>query len=162
MRYRHSGSAHERDVVVDPYGLASKAGRWYLVADDDGRTHLFALGRLSGVDVLPDVVRHRAGVTLRSAWDDLKGRVETPGDLTVTARVRADRVDLARRILGARLAEVGPESDGWCPIRLRVHEVEGVVQLFQFAHDVEVLEPPAARRHVAELAAALAARHGSS
>jgi predicted DNA-binding transcriptional regulator YafY len=159
VRYRHSGTTHERDVVVDPYGLAAKAGRWYLVADDDGRPHLYALARLAWFEALPEVARHRAGVTLRSAWDELKSRVETPGGITVTARLRSDRVDLARRILGARLTDVGSAVDGWCPVGVRFHEVEGVVQLLQFAHHIEVLGPPEARRHVAALAADVAARH---
>ncbi len=31
LRYRHSGSAAPSEYTVDPYGLVSKAGVWYLV-----------------------------------------------------------------------------------------------------------------------------------
>jgi len=159
LRYRHSGTTRERDVVVDPYGLAAKAGRWYLVADDDGRPHLYALTRLVRFDVLPEAVRHREGVTLRSMWDELKAGVEAPGTVTVTARLRADRVDLARRILGTRLTDAGPAEDGWCLVQFSVRQTQGVVQLLQLGGSIEVLDPPEARRHIAEVAAAVAARH---
>ncbi len=162
VRYRHSGTTRERDVVVDPYGFAAKSGRWYLVADDDGRPHLYALTRLVGFDVLPDAVRHREGVTLRSAWDELKVRVEAPGGITVTARLHADQVDLARRILGSRLADAGPAVDGWCTVRILVRQAQAVVQLLQFGGHIEVLDPPEARHQVAEVAAVVAARHAGA
>lgn len=33
LRYRHGGDTEPRTYTVDPYGLVSKAGVWYLVAD---------------------------------------------------------------------------------------------------------------------------------
>jgi predicted DNA-binding transcriptional regulator YafY len=159
LHYRRSGSATGRDVVVDPYGLAAKAGRWYLVADHDGRGRLYAVARIAHFEPLDESVRHRDGVTLRSAWEAHRTRIQDPGDMTVTARLRGDRVDLARRILGSRLADVAPAIDGWCTVAFRVHRIEGVVQLLQFGHHVEVMSPPEARRHFAETAAAVAAAH---
>ncbi|MCL1869319.1 MAG: WYL domain-containing protein [Promicromonosporaceae bacterium] len=159
LHYRRSGASHERTVTVDPYGLAAKAGRWYLVADHDGRPRLFALTRLSRSDVVAEPARHRPAATLRSVWDELKGRVEEPGGVVITARLQADAVDLARRILGARLADVGPATEGWCPVSVRVGAIAGVVQLLQFAHHIEVIGPPEARAHLADVAAAVASRH---
>lgn len=63
-------------TTVDPYGLLAKAGRWYLVADMASVPRLYSLQRLNSWEVL----------------------------ITITATLSKDRLDLARRILGSRLA----------------------------------------------------------
>lgn len=160
IRYRRSGAARPSSYTVDPYGLVAKAGRWYLVADHRGAPRLFNLERLVGYRLLPEAGRTRPNADLASVWEHLKHDVESSGDVVVTARLRASRVDLARRILGARLVEVSVPEDGWCRVRLRYPDVEAVRQLLQFGDHVEVLAPPAARARVAELATDLARRHG--
>ena len=46
LRYRSSGQGSALERVVDPYGLVSKAGIWYLVADQDGEPRLFRVSRV--------------------------------------------------------------------------------------------------------------------
>jgi predicted DNA-binding transcriptional regulator YafY len=83
LRYRSSGrpeppttgapgggrAASER--VVDPYGLVSKAGIWYLVADQDGEPRLFRVSRVVSAEVAGEPVRRRDGVELADVWADL-------------------------------------------------------------------------------------------
>lgn len=57
VRYRSSGAARAATLVVDPYGLVTKSGRWYLVADHDEEPRLFNLDRLDSFGVLPDAAR---------------------------------------------------------------------------------------------------------
>lgn len=160
IRYRRSGAREATTRVVDPYGLASKSGRWYLVADADGRGRLFSLERLDGFEALPDPSRTRVGESLRSVWAAAMRRTEAPGDVFVEARLRGSRVDLARRILGSRLVAVGArDDDGWCPVRVAYDDVEAVRQLLQFGDHIEVESPADARLRFAELAADLARRH---
>ena len=103
----------------------------------------------------------REGQTLRTVWTALRERVEERGRVTVTARLRAGRVDLARRILGTRLEEVGAAKDGWCVITVRYPELEGVRQLLQFGDHIEILAPHEARDRFRALALDLAERHGA-
>lgn len=159
VRYRSSGDDRASSLVVDPYGLAAKSGRWYLVADDEQRPRLFSLERLDSYETLSEPARLRSGHDLRSVWTGLVRRTETPGRVAVRARLREDRLDLAGRILGSRLEDVEPPEDGWCAVRIVYPDIESVRQLLQFGDHIEVLTPADARRRIAELASDLVRRH---
>jgi predicted DNA-binding transcriptional regulator YafY len=159
IRYRHSAANQATARLVDPYGLASKSGRWYLVADSHGTGRLFAIERLESYQCLAEPARLRAGQTLGTVWAELKERVEEAGEVTITARFRESRLDRARRILGTRIHDVAPAADGWCQVTIRYPELESVRQLLQFGDHIEVLAPSQARERVRELAVDLAARH---
>lgn len=161
IRYRRSAETGPATLVVDPYGLVVKAGRWYLVADAEGTARLFALTRLSGAEALEAPAVLRPGRTLRTVWDELRVRTEEPGRIRVSALLRDAAVDRARRILGGRLTEVSAAQDGWCSICVQCTEVESVRQLLQFGDHIEVLAPPAARARFGALARDLARRHGA-
>ncbi|GAA2424478.1 helix-turn-helix transcriptional regulator [Streptomyces glaucus] len=99
IAYRHSGRAAVDVYSVDPYGLVSKAGTWYLVADRAGRPRLFRADRLRGVAVTTEPARRRDGVELADVWEELRRKVESRGGgVVVRARVRRHRLDMLRRI----------------------------------------------------------------
>lgn len=161
IHYRRSGAEHATSRDVDPYGLVSKSGRWYLVADDDGTAKLFNLERLEHYEALLEPAATRPDQDLRSVWAELKHRSEGPGEVEVTVRLRGTRVDLARRILGSRLQEAGPGEDGWQLFTVSYSEVESVRQLLQFGDHIEVLAPERARQRIVELATDLISRHNT-
>lgn len=156
LRYRHSGAQEARTYTVDPYGLVSKAGVWYLVADRRGRPQLFRADRVRSATVLDEEVRRRPGVELGDAWEVVRRQVEErPGGIDVTVRVRRVRLDMFLRLNASQLAEL-PDGEGegeWVTARLSYGVVHQARQLLQFADHVEVLSPPEVR---AELAAAAA------
>lgn len=162
IRYRNSGTEMATARVVDPYGLATKAGRWYLVADDGQRGRLFNLERLESYDVLPEPAKTRTDQHLRSVWTELKQRTEARGQVTVTALVRTDRLDLVRRILGVRLTRTEPAQGGRDRITITYPDIESVRQLLQFGDHIEVIGPTPARDRVREIATDLATRHQPS
>lgn len=159
IHYRRSAEGQASPRVVDPYGLVAKSGRWYLVADVRGTGRLFALERLSDYEPLDSPAILRPGQTLRTVWAALKERTESPGRVCVIVRLRKSRLDLARRILGARLHTVSDAQDGWCTADVRYPDIESVRQLLQFGDHIEVLTPPAARERIRQLATDLAERH---
>lgn len=161
IHYRRSGAEHTTTRDVDPYGLVSKSGRWYLVADDDQTAKLFNLERLERYEALLEPATTRPDQDLRSVWAELKNRSESPGQVDVTVRLRGARIDLARRILGSRLQEAGSSEDGWHLLTVGYPDVESVRQLLQFGDHIEVLAPERARRRIVELAADLAKRHNT-
>lgn len=164
IRYRSSGAVRASRRTVDPYGLVSKAGRWYLVADSRGEARLFALDCLVAFQALPEPAQTRAGESLRSVWVALRDRTETPGEFVLTAWLREERIDLARRILAARLEvteAVQEARPGWRIVTIHYPELEAVRQLLQFGDHLEVRSPPEARRRVAELAGDLLRRHSA-
>ncbi|KUH39563.1 MULTISPECIES: helix-turn-helix transcriptional regulator [Streptomyces] len=111
IAYRHSGRATVDVYCVDPYGLVSKAGTWYLVADHEGRPRLFRADRLRGVTVTTEPARRRDGVELVDVWEELRRRVESRGKGTVVrARVRRRRLDMLRRITRPHFLGVAGEG----------------------------------------------------
>jgi predicted DNA-binding transcriptional regulator YafY len=158
LRYRHSGDAAPRTYTVDPYGLVSKAGVWYLVADRRGSPRLFRADRVRSATLLADPVRRRRGVELADVWEVLRRQVEErPGGLEVTVRVRRDYLDMFRRLTASALAAL-PVEDGespWVTARLSYGFVREVRQLLMFADRLEVLAPPEAREELARAAASV-------
>nr|WP_180218365.1 YafY family protein [Streptomyces albus] len=112
IRYRHSGDSRTHTYTVDPYGLVSKAGVWYLVADRRRSPALFRVDRISSAKAVEEPVRRRPGTELADVWQQLRRRVEErPSRLLVTARVHRSRFDLFARIAGPFLTDV-PEGEG--------------------------------------------------
>ncbi|MCF1596211.1 helix-turn-helix transcriptional regulator [Streptomyces muensis] len=164
LRYRHSGEQEPRTYTVDPYGLVSKAGVWYLVADRRGRPRLFRADRVRSARVLDEVVRRRPGVELADVWEVLRRQVEErPGGIDVTVRVRRDRLDLFLRLMASSLVSLpegvdeGVGGDGWVTVRLSLGVVGEARQLLQFSDRVEVVSPSEVRDELARAAASVTA-----
>jgi predicted DNA-binding transcriptional regulator YafY len=160
LRYRHSDTTEPRTYTVDPYGLVSKAGVWYLVADRRATPRLFRADRVRSATVLDEPVRRRPGVELADAWAVLRRQVEErPGGLDVTVRVRRDRLDMFLRLCAAQLAAL-PDDDGvaeWVTVRLSYGFLPETRQLLAFSDRVEVLSPSEVREELAAAAGSVAA-----
>jgi predicted DNA-binding transcriptional regulator YafY len=130
------------------------------VADRDGEPRLFALTRLQRWSVLDEGRRLRPGADLAGTARELGEALESRERVMVTARVDAASLDIARRILGARLRAAGDrEEDGRVEITVEYDGVDAVRQLLQFGEHIEVVAPAAARRLVQRLAAGIARTH---
>jgi predicted DNA-binding transcriptional regulator YafY len=156
IRYRRSAEPDATWRTVDPYGLLSKAGRWYLVADSAGKPRLFPLERLEAWEAAPGARRLRRGETLESVAQDLSVKLEREAVVEVRARLRGDRLDLARRILGRRLARVSPLDPEHVEITVAYDQLQGIRQLLQFGEHLTVTHPPEATRAMREIVDAMA------
>ncbi|WP_326689319.1 YafY family transcriptional regulator [Streptomyces sp. NBC_01795] len=160
IRYRHGGSPEQHTYTVDPYGLVSKAGVWYLVADRQRRPALFRADRIGAAQLVEAPVRRRPGVELADAWEALRRRVEErPRAAEVTVRVHRTRFDMFARIVGPMFADA-PDTDvegDWITVRVAYSVLPAISQLLQFGTSVEVLEPPEARQEMARRAAGVTA-----
>lgn len=106
---------------------------------------------------LADVV-----VVENRGWFATGQALEARREITVTALLDADRVDLARRVLGSRLRSVASgNADKRSTITIAYDQLDAVRQLLQFGDHIEVVEPAAARRLVRTLAEQIARAHGS-
>lgn len=182
--YRHSGDTEVSFYAVDPYGLVSKAGTWYLVADHGGRPRLFRTDRISDAVVTAEPVRRRDGVELTRVWEELRREVEhRSSGMRVVVRVHRKRLDMVRRITAANfrgmpgpaVAAAGegdrdtgrresgrpdehgaaPDGDEWLTAELDYPVPAAVCQLLQFGTDVEVVSPPEAVRELSLAVAGL-------
>ncbi|MGC9500079.1 helix-turn-helix transcriptional regulator [Streptomyces sp. WG7] len=158
--YRRSGTAIVQEYVADPYGLVLRAGRWYLVADRDGLPRMFALSRLQHWTVLDTARRLRPGADLAGTARELGEALENQRHVVVTARLDTDFLDMARRVLGARLRTAGAQGDdGRVEITVAYDQLDGVRQLLQFSDHIEVVAPAPARELIHRLATRIAHTH---
>ncbi|WP_280714542.1 WYL domain-containing protein [Kitasatospora sp. MAP5-34] len=164
LRYRHSGSAAPREYTVDPYGLVSKAGVWYLVADLVAEPRLFRVERVLAAVTEDEPVRRRAGLGLAEVWAVLREQVERrPVAVRVVARVRRERLDLVLRIhSGLLVAPPKPAEGDWAELEFGFEALGAVRMLLPYGTDLEVLSPPQARAELARVAAGIADLYGAA
>ena len=161
ITYQRAGE-HARTRTVDPYGLLAKAGRWYLVADEQGRPRLFNLAHLTGWRSLRSRRRLRPGRTLATVAEELTSAWESDRLGTIDFLLANHQVARATRILGARLRLGAADGLGRVRASLHYRDLEDVRQLLAFGAAVTVLNPPEARRRLIELAREIISHYGEA
>jgi proteasome accessory factor B len=142
--YRTAGATRH----VEPWGLVSWHGRWYLVGHDRDRadTRVFRLSRIVGQPkrhgaggsvVVPEGTDVRA-ILLASVEDE-------PARLAATLLIR----DGAALAIRRRALSVRPHGNGWDVVDLAVSSAERLAdEVIGFGADVVVVEPAQARKQV--------------
>ena len=163
LRYRHGRDGSVRTYTLDPYGMVSKAGIWYLVADHRAKPHLFRADRILAATLLESAARVRGRAELADVWEDLRGEIENfPGQFPVTVRVRREILGRFLLLHESDLAQPPPaESDdsGHVDLKLRFRAAAAAQVLLAFGTDLTVLEPPELRERLACVAADIAASY---
>jgi proteasome accessory factor B len=141
--YRTPGATRH----VEPWGLVSWHGRWYLAAYDTDRadTRVFRLSRIVGaVEPVGE-----AGSVVVPEGTDIRAIVVdtniTTDRITATLRVRSGAAFGLRR----RASSVRTLDDGWDLVELAVPDVERLAdEAVGYGADVVVVEPAEARAAV--------------
>ncbi|NUW32083.1 WYL domain-containing protein [Nonomuraea sp. SMC257] len=148
--YRSSGSESVRTRTVEPWGVVSRRGRWYLAGFDRDRQapRAFRLSRVTGqVATLgrPGAVEVPDGVDLRS----MVGFPEEPVEERVAViRVRRGTCQGLRQLARAVRPAAG-EPEEWDEAELPFSDPERLAGwMASLGSDVEVVEPPDAREAV--------------
>ena len=155
--YRTSGRAGQEERVVEPWGVVSWKGRWYLVGHDRTReaTRVFRLSRVVG-DVKPE---GEPGAAIRPEGLDLRrmvGRIASGTSSTnAHVRVRNGTCWELRRSATA----VNADEPGWDVVELAYGDPERFAdRVTGYGADAVVLSPEEARAAVVQRLEALAAR----
>jgi proteasome accessory factor B len=145
--YRASGSETVRNRTVEPWGVVSRRGRWYLAGYDRDRQapRAFRLSRITGqVAALgkAGAVEVPEGIDLRA----MVGFPDEPMDERIAVvRVRQGACEGLRQL--ARAVHAG--TDGWDEAELAFSDPERLAGwMASLGADVEVVEPPDAREAV--------------
>ncbi|MER5408159.1 WYL domain-containing protein [Streptomyces sp. NPDC002769] len=159
---RWSGERVAGERTVDPLGLVSKAGRWYLVAGTGEGLRTFRLSRVTSVEPTGAPVRRPEGFELASAWRELASEVEQRlSAASVRARADADALPVLRQLLGGRLRTGEVQPDGRVAFTADGPSVEVLAaQLAGLGARIEVLDPPEARESLVRLGRSLTAVYG--
>ncbi|MFC5142893.1 helix-turn-helix transcriptional regulator [Actinomycetospora rhizophila] len=149
--------------TVDPYGLVSKAGTWYLVAAHRGQPKMYRVSRVRDVAATGTPARRPDERDLGEVWAELRDRLQAPSD-EVDVRVRVDPAwaPTLRRVAMAVMAgpwrHEGTDADGrevlTAPFRSLLAARAG---LLGYGDAVEVLAPAELRAEMADAAARVVA-----
>src|SRR5450631_111946 len=138
--YREAGARRH----VEPWGLVSWHGRWYLVASDTdrGEPRVFRIGRIVGPVHLVGTagsVEVPEGADIRAL---VRGMAAGSGRLTAALRIRSGAaVGLRRRALS-----VVPVDAGWDVVELLFPDVQRLAdEVVAYGAEVVVVEPAQAR-----------------
>lgn len=149
--------------TVDPYGLVSKAGTWYLVAAHRGRPKMYRVSRVRDVARTGTPARRPDDRDLAEVWAELRDRLQEPtAEVEVRVLVDPAWAPTLRRVALAVLAgpwrQEGTAPDGRevlvAPFRSVLAARAG---LLGYGDAVEVLEPESLRADMAEAAARVVA-----
>ncbi|TDD13073.1 helix-turn-helix transcriptional regulator [Nonomuraea diastatica] len=145
--YRGAGSEEVRTRTVEPWGVVSRRGRWYLAGFDRGRDapRAFRLSRITGQVTTagkPGAVEVPEGVDVRAmvGFPD-----EAMDERVAVVRVRQGTCEGVRQLAKT----VHPGADGWDDAELTFSDPERLAGwMASLGADVEVVEPPDAREAV--------------
>ncbi|MEV1002504.1 WYL domain-containing protein [Nonomuraea sp. NPDC050202] len=145
--YRGAGSETVRSRTVEPWGVVSRRGRWYLAGYDRDRDapRAFRLSRITGQVATVG----KAGAVEVPEGVDLRAMVGFPDETTderiAVVRVRQGACEGLRQLARA----VRPGTGGWDEAELAFTDPERLAGwMASLGADVEVVQPPDAREAV--------------
>ena len=162
IRYRSASDDTGRWRTVDPYGLVSKAGTWYLVAAARGTPRMFRVSRVEEVAATGTPARRPDDRDLEQVWIELRDRLErAPEAVTVRVRVDPARRAMVERVVAAQLAGPPEPDDAPDVVRLPFRAAGAAVGvLLGFGATLEILGPPEVRELMARRAAEAVTLYG--
>ncbi|MEU4832969.1 WYL domain-containing protein [Streptosporangium sp. NPDC023615] len=145
--YRAAASQNVLTRTVEPWGVVSRRGRWYMVGHDRDRDapRVFRLSRISGTVTpvgRPGAVTVPEGVDITSMVGYRDAAVQERAALV---RVRHDTCQGLRQV-AKTVRPADPPADGWDELEVDFTDAERLAGwIVGFADDAEVLGPPDAR-----------------
>ncbi|WP_116706726.1 helix-turn-helix transcriptional regulator [Actinomycetospora cinnamomea] len=167
LRYATGDAATATWRTVDPYGLVSKAGTWYLVAAHRGTPKMYRVSRVREVAATGVPARRPDERDLAEVWAELRDRLEAPS-AEVEVRVLVDpawagtlrRVPLAVLAGPWRTENTAPDGREHLVAPFR-SLLAARAALLGYAEAVEVFEPPELRDEMAAAAARVVALYAT-
>lgn len=161
----------DREVrrTLDPLGLVSKAGTWYLVARHYDEIRSYRVARIRSAIPTGEFFTRPADFDLATHWAEAADEFAR-SMLRVRARCRVAAAHLRLLRLNNEPAAVAealasatePDAEGWVELTLPSESYEvllhGILPLGDYA---EVLDPPELRARVAAIAAGMSARYAA-
>ncbi len=165
--YRRWAEPRQVHRTLDPYGLVLKSGRWYLVAATGENIRTYRVSQIDTVHTLDDTFERPPGFDLGHYWQDYLDRFDTRRRQgTATVRISPAVLDRLDHLLDPDLVRAARETariepDGWSVVRIPLETIEHTAGLLlRLGTGAEVLDPPALRKHMSEVAAGLARTYG--
>ena len=158
IEYRDRNGATTRRTI-DPYGLVSKAGVWYLIArQEDGEYRTFRVERIAAAEELPSRFVRDDAFDLEEHWR--ASAVQRPETYEATVFVNNDAANWVVTYNNATILESGEHGK---TVRVRFPSYESAVsQIAGWDTSTRVLEPDDLRRGLVRHARELLANYETS
>jgi predicted DNA-binding transcriptional regulator YafY len=155
LRYRR-GLERVVERIVEPYGLVSKAGTWYLLAHVSGGPRVYRVSRIEDAELTDETFERPSGFELRTAWSAAVGRFREARSerIAVTVRVSAEASGVFTRVFGDQVVE--RRAGGEAVLEFPACEA-AISAMAAFGAGVEILAPDDVRARMAELGRQLSA-----
>jgi predicted DNA-binding transcriptional regulator YafY len=154
---------------IEPLGLALKAGVWYAVAqvgtaEGVGALRTYRVAAIETLTVLDEVFERPADFDLAAYWSawvaDFEARIfqgEAVLRLSPRGLERLSALALSPTVAAmAARTRSAAGADGWVRVTIPVEGIENAAaEVLKLGAEAEVLAPPALRRRVGEIIAAL-------
>lgn len=157
FKYWSSSKQNETRKVVDPYGLLSSGGTWYLCASDNKTVTFFRLSRIRHASILDKEVIRPTGIDVRELWRERREKfVKSLTPISVVAWVRERRAnDLNENTIAVNRIDSENTSqiflDNWSKFKLDfVDEKHAMSVVFMLGVDINVISPIDLRKVIAE------------
>lgn len=146
--------------IVDPYGLVSKAGVWYLVAKTPEGFRSFRADRIREVRELDERYERDGTFDLDAHWRETTIKLhETQGRFAVVIRIDAETLPM---IMGYWPTEALPDTQPECFRVLFPSEDAAVNTLVSWGDSIVLIEPDTLRVRIIEHARKLIERYESA
>jgi predicted DNA-binding transcriptional regulator YafY len=152
VRYRHPDARDSVTRNLEPLGLVSKAGVWYLVARRDGELRTYRVSRVGDVTLVDEHFERPDDFDLANYWSESVASFESelpPVDVVVRATPRG--LQALRGLSGPRATGDGNHVVAFESLDDAYYEV------LRTGAAVEVVEPESLRTRLAETGRSIAA-----
>lgn len=149
IRYRDRNGA-QTERTIDPYGLVSKAGVWYLIArQQDGEFRTFRVERIQNGDDLPSRFARDEKFDLEAHWRSANAALARPAEwYEATLHVATDWCEW---VMSYNEHDLVGEDEHGKTLRMRFHSLrEAIYQTAAWGPRVRVLEPAELLQALAE------------
>ena len=167
VRVRYESWKAKVERVLDPLGLALKAGVWYLVARADGALRTYRVSNIRSIECTDRRFTRPKDFDLARYWTawakDFEDRLYTG-----KAVLRLSPEGMRRlRLLPAAVARMAATTasaqgeGGWVTAEIPIESIDHAMSdVLKLGAEAEVVAPPEFRRRMAETSARLAAIYG--
>ncbi|MFC7656045.1 helix-turn-helix transcriptional regulator [Pseudonocardia benzenivorans] len=146
--------------TVDPLGLVSAAGRWYLLALHDGADRTYRLSRITEAEELAEPAARPAGVDLEALWQRRRAEfLASHTGMRARLRIRSSRRAEVVRVATAGVTDVEQQGE-WLVVDVGFGDLTHAARVvWSLAVDAEALGPPELREAIRARAQRLVDTH---